>query len=311
MKYVFSVVIPLYNKENYILNTIQSVLNQDFEDFEIIVVNDGSNDDSLAKIKPLKDSRLKIISKKNEGVSIARNTGIEQAEGKYIALLDADDYWYPHHLNSIKILIEKFPQAGIFCDAYEIIMQNKTIRKADFSTGLAEQPQIIEDYFQSSLVNPIIWTSAAAFEKTKFHKIGAFDPKLRTAQDLDFFIRAALKFPVAFHPKVGMRYFKDSENNLAKSKYNVDRLYFISKFKKEELANSSLKKYLDINRFALVVRCKIAGDDLWKKIVHDIDENNLTLKQKFLLNLKPRTLRFSKKIHSLLIQNNIYLTAFK
>ncbi|WP_127844780.1 glycosyltransferase family 2 protein [Psychroflexus aestuariivivens] len=311
MKYFFSVIIPLYNKENYIMNTVQSVINQDFENFEIIVVNDGSTDGSLAKLDALKDSRLKIISQNNQGVSVARNTGIENSNGKYIALLDADDYWYAHHLSSLKILIEKFPQAGIYCDAYEIIMQNKTIRKADFSTSLAEQPQIIDDYFESSLVNPIIWTSTSAFEKKKFHEIGPFDPKLRTAQDLDFFVRAALKFRVAFHPKVGMRYFKDSENNLAKSKFNEDRLYFISKFKEEEQKNPSLKKYLDINRFALVIRCKMAGDELWRKVIHEINLKNLTTKQKFLLNLKPKTLKFSKRIHSILIQNNIYLTAFK
>ncbi|MFN2261830.1 MAG: glycosyltransferase, partial [Psychroflexus sp.] len=305
------VVIPLFNKENYILNTVKSVLNQDYENFEIIIVNDGSTDGSLNKLKTLEDSRLKIISQKNQGVSVARNNGIENAKGQYIALLDADDFWYPHHLSTIKLLIEKFPKAGIFCDAYEIIMQNKTIRKADFNVDLAEEPQIINDYFKSSLVNPIIWTSAAAFEKTKFYEIGVFDPKLRTAQDLDFFVRAALKFSVAFHPKVGMRYFKDSENNLAKSKFNEDRLYFISKFKEEEQKNPSLKKYLDVNRFALVIRCKMAEDNLWQKIIDDIDLENLTIKQKFLLNLKPKTLKFSKRIHSILIQNNIYFTAFK
>jgi glycosyltransferase involved in cell wall biosynthesis len=311
MSHFFSVIIPLFNKENYILKTLDSVLEQEYNDFEIIVVNDGSSDSSLEKVKSVKDSRLKVISQKNQGVSVARNKGIFEAKGQYIALLDADDYWYPHHLKSLKQLIELFPNAGIYCDAYEIIMQNKTTRKADFNINLREGPKIIDNYFEASLVNPIIWTSSAAFSKDKFQEIGPFDVRLRTAQDLDFFARAALKFSVAFQPKVGMRYYKDSENNLAKSKYNEDRFYFISKFEDQEKDNLSLKKYLDVFRYALVVRCKMDGSELWKTVVNDINRINLTRKQKFLMKLSPNVLRFFKKIQLLLIKKNIYLTAFR
>lgn len=311
MSHFFSVVIPLFNKENYILKTLDSVLKQQYNDFEIIVVNDGSSDNSLERVKSVKDPRLKVISQENQGVSVARNKGVFEAKGQFIALLDADDYWYPHHLNSLKQLIELFPNAGIYCDAYEIMMQNKTIRKANFNIDLGNKPQLIGDYFESSLINPIIWTSSAAFSKDKFQEIGPFDIKLRTAQDLDFFARAALKYSIAFHPKVGMRYYKDSENNLAKSKYNEDRLYFISKFKDQEKDNLSLKKYLDVFRYALVVRCKMDGSKLWKVVVNDIDRTNLTQKQVFLMKLSPNVLRFFKKIQLLLIKKNIYLTAFR
>lgn len=311
MNYFFSIVIPLFNKENYILKTLDSVLKQEYKNFEVIVINDGSTDHSLEKVNTIKDSRIRVISQKNQGVSAARNNGITKAKGQYIALLDADDYWYPHHLSSLKQLIELFPNAGVYCDAYEIIMQNKTTRKADFNINLRESPQIIDNYFEASLVNPIIWTSSAAFSKDKFQEIGPFDVRLRTAQDLDFFARAALKFSVAFQPKVGMRYYKDSENNLAKSKYNEDRFYFISKFEDQEKDNLSLKKYLDVFRYALVVRCKMDGSELWKTVVNDINRINLTRKQKFLMKLSPNVLRFFKKIQLLLIKKNIYLTAFR
>jgi glycosyltransferase involved in cell wall biosynthesis len=311
MSIFFSVVIPLFNKENYILKTLDSVLKQDYIDFEIIVINDGSSDNSLEKVKSVKDPRLKVISQKNQGVSQARNKGISEAKGDYIALLDADDYWYPHHLSSLKQLIELYPEVGLYGDRYEIILQNKTTRLSHISNYIQNEPVLIKDYFTESVADPILWTSACAFRKDTFYEIGEFDPKLRTAEDLDFFVRGALKFPVAYHPKVGLRYFKDSENNLAKSKYNTDRLYFVSQFQKEEKENLSLKHYLDINRYALIIRCKINYDPMWKKIISEIDFNHLNSKQKILLKLPPFSLRIFKKTHDLLISKGIYLTAFR
>ncbi|MBZ9778354.1 glycosyltransferase [Psychroflexus sp. CAK8W] len=311
MSHFFSVVIPLFNKENYILKTLDSVLKQEYNDFEIIVINDGSSDSSLEKVKSVKDSRLKVISQKNQGVSVARNKGIFEAKGQYIALLDADDYWYPHHLNSLKQLIKLFPNAGFYGDRYEINSKDNATRLAVLPNYIENKPVIIRDYFKESLADPILCSCTCAFRKDVFFEIGKFDPKLRTAQDLDFFVRGALKFPVAFHPKVGLKYIKDSENNLAKSKFNSDRFYFVSKYKLEERQHPSLKNYLDVNRYALVIRCKLEGDILWKKVISEIDPQNLNNKQKFLLKLPPLLLRFLKTIQILLMRRGTYLTAFR
>src|SRR4051812_32162135 len=94
----FSVIIPLYNKANYIENTIKSVLNQTFTDFEIIVVNDESTDESETIVLGFNDKRIQLFNQKNQGVSVARNHGIEKAKGKLVAFLDADDYWFHNHL---------------------------------------------------------------------------------------------------------------------------------------------------------------------------------------------------------------------
>lgn len=311
MNYFFSVVIPLYNKVNFIQDCLDSVLQQTYENFEIIIVNDGSTDGSEEIVKRNKDSRIRFFSQENKGVSEARNKGIHEAKGEYIALLDADDYWFPHHLESLHELIILFPNAGLYGDRYEIKIQNKSIRLAQIPNYIKNKPVLINDYFAESLADPILWTSACAFKKSIFNNIGPFDKKLRTAQDLDFFVRGALKFSVAFYPKVGMRYIKDSENNLAKSKFNTDRVYFISKYKTEEKENSSLKNYLDINRFALVIRCKLDGDPLWKKVISDIDFNHLNFKQKILLKSPSPILRISKIIQVFLISKGIYLTAFR
>src|SRR5574344_1434815 len=98
---MISVVIPLYNKERYIERAIRSVLNQSFQDFEIIVVNDGSTDQSVTIVKDINDSRIRIINQKNGGVSSARNKGISEAKYAIVAFLDADDVWKENHLEVI------------------------------------------------------------------------------------------------------------------------------------------------------------------------------------------------------------------
>lgn len=94
----FSIIIPAYNLENYIAAALQSVLVQTFQDFEIIIVDDGSSDETVSIIQSFHDPRIRLVSQVNSGVSRARNAGMKKAVGAYIAFLDGDDYWYPEHL---------------------------------------------------------------------------------------------------------------------------------------------------------------------------------------------------------------------
>src|SRR5690554_857341 len=105
----FSVIIPLYNKEKDVLSTLQSLLAQSFSDFEALVINDGSTDRSWEVVSSLKDPRIRLFDKANEGVSLTRNYGVRHAGARYIAFLDADDYWYPNHLDNLNQLTRKFP----------------------------------------------------------------------------------------------------------------------------------------------------------------------------------------------------------
>jgi glycosyltransferase involved in cell wall biosynthesis len=112
---MFSVVIPLYNKAQTIRGTLNSLMQQEFSDFEIIVVNDGSTDNSLEVVREMHANReIRVVSQENRGVSAARNYGIALARFEYIALLDADDEWEPGFLLQIKTAIEKFPDAGFY-----------------------------------------------------------------------------------------------------------------------------------------------------------------------------------------------------
>lgn len=94
----FSVIVPAYNLEKYLATTIQSVLAQTFQDFEMIIIDDGSADRTVSVIQSFHDQRIRLISQRNGGVSRARNAGMKKAQGLYIAFLDGDDYWYPEHL---------------------------------------------------------------------------------------------------------------------------------------------------------------------------------------------------------------------
>src|SRR5690554_2358538 len=106
---MFSVVIPLYNKEKYISLTLKSVLNQSFKDFEILIVNDGSTDRSVEVVKKFDDSRIRLVDQPNAGVSAARNKGIKEAKFDWVAFLDADDRWDVEFLSEIANAIKKYP----------------------------------------------------------------------------------------------------------------------------------------------------------------------------------------------------------
>lgn len=126
---MISIIIPLYNKEHTIQKTLECVLNQTFQDFEIIIVDDGSTDKGVSLIKDkFNDSRIRIISQENQGVSVARNTGIKNANGEWISFLDADDLWNEKYLEHVKNAIAKFP------DSSYIIGGRKVLNVRDGST---------------------------------------------------------------------------------------------------------------------------------------------------------------------------------
>ena len=110
---LISVIIPVYNAEATIKETIDSVLNQTFTNLELIVINDGSKDSSLSIISNIKDSRLKLFSYDNAGVAISRNRGIKKASGKFIAFIDADDLWTSDKLEAQLKALQSNPQAAV------------------------------------------------------------------------------------------------------------------------------------------------------------------------------------------------------
>lgn len=195
---MFSVVIPLYNKEKYIRATVESVLAQDYKDFEIIIVNDGSTDASLNKIKDISDARVKIINQDNAGVGAARNNGMSHANFEWIAFLDGDDLWAPNHLSEIKKVISMCPTARMVATNYKSFYTDLVLSDTD---ELEAKISLI-DYF----LQPIVWTSATAINKKYvFETLGGFSD-YSNGEDLEYWVRIALDYPVAISNRVTAYY---------------------------------------------------------------------------------------------------------
>ena len=136
----FSIIIPLYNKAPYIEKALSSIVSQTFQDYELIVIDDGSKDDSASIAEKLihnqwgDGSKAKLIRQSNSGVSTARNNGVAASHGDYICFLDADDWWEPTFLEEMAKLIQDYPDAGIYGTGYTIINERNLIRTEVLST---------------------------------------------------------------------------------------------------------------------------------------------------------------------------------
>ena len=285
----FSIIIPVYNKEKFVAKTIESVLSQTFTDYEIIIVNDGSTDQSEAKISTFKDNRIQYYSKKNEGVALARNFGIEKATADYICFLDADDYWHPTFLETVQRYSSELPEQKVFAAAIEIETKNKTI-PAHYSILSTSDFEIV-NFFNASQNECVLWTSSVCIHKSVFEKVGDFDTKIKHGEDTELWIRIGLQFPIVFIRKILARYVYDDKSISRNTNYYFEQ-YTFEKYALEEKNNSALKSYMDLNRFSAVIKCKLHGD--WKtaqEIYSEIDLKNLSYKKRILLELPPIMLK--------------------
>lgn len=280
---VFSVIISLYNKEKFIENTLKSVLDQRFTDYEIIIVNDGSTDNSEEKVLKFKDPKIQYFYKENGGVSSARNFGIEIAKSNYITFIDADDYWYPNFLQEMFGYINKFPEQKVFSAAIEIETSKKTIpsRYSIVKTGEFE----IVTYFEASVKETVICTSCAVFHKSIFEKTNSFDINLKSGEDTDMWIRIGLNYPILFVWNILARYRFDPKS-LSKNYETSINSFDFTKYEILEKTNPSLKKFLDLNRFSLAIKSKLIGEqEIFLQLHKAIDLQNMSLKKRILLKL--------------------------
>lgn len=184
---MISVVIPLYNKEKYIERCIHSVLNQTFQNFEIVIVNDGSTDNSVFKVENIHDQRIQIIHQPNSGVSAARNEGIKNSRFDYIAFIDADDEWTNDHLEVISHLIETYPSCAVFGTSYLFKKENEEVRSPHITQKFPFKGDdgILSNYFEiASGTDFPIHMSSYAVKKSAIEKIGGFPKGIVTGEDI-------------------------------------------------------------------------------------------------------------------------------
>jgi glycosyltransferase involved in cell wall biosynthesis len=218
----FSVVIPLYNKAGFIKRAIDSVLMQTLDDYEIIVVDDGSTDKGPAIVNRYDDLRIRLVSQKNSGVSAARNSGIKAAAGKYISFLDADDLWKPCYLEIVSTMIEQFPDAGAYATAYEEVMPDGKVVFPRYRAIPSRHWQgLLPNYFKSALGPPPVFSSATTVPKKIFQRIGGFIPGVPIGEDLDMWGRIALTYPIAFSSIIGASYFREDDHHIKRAQYYI------------------------------------------------------------------------------------------
>lgn len=305
----FSVIIPVYNKAGFLEKTLTSVLNQRFNDFELLLINDGSTDDSLAIIQQFSDPRIRLINQSNQGVSSARNKGIEQAKADYLAFLDADDLWQPNHLETLHQYCVLLPHESLFNTAKTIDTGNQLI-PAHYAFAQTADYEVL-NFFEASRIEPVLWTSSVVIKKSALNAVGLFDPSIQSGQDLDLWIRLGMKFPVVFiwQRTACYTYAADSlskQAGLTPKKMNFDA------YANWEKTNPEVKRYLDWNRYSLGIKSKLRGDrNYYLEMKKGIAVENLSLKKRILFGSPAWLLRGFINLQPLLIALGLRRTLFK
>lgn len=198
-----TVVMPLYNKEQYVAHTVASVLGQSHQNFELIVINDGSTDGSADVVGQIQDSRIRLTTQTNQGVSKARNNGVLDARGNLIAFIDADDLWYRDHLKHLLLAYTKYKHAGLFCNRFVTnqLKENNAFR--DIGVEYTECPHYVRNVVGRG---PVVWTSAAMIRKDVFLSAGGFPEGISHGEDIALWIKASRCAPIVFSTYVGALY---------------------------------------------------------------------------------------------------------
>lgn len=263
-----SVIIPVFNREKKISRAINSVLDQTYKPLEIIVVDDGSID-KTANILRSYSGKIKVIHQKNSGVSAARNNGIKNSSGEWIALLDSDDEWLPNKLQLEVDYINKNPNIKILQTEEIWIRNGKQINPKKYHKKKAG------DIFKKSLELCLVSPSAVIFKRSLFDEIGDFDEELPVCEDYDYWLRTSLKYPVGLVNEFGIKKYGGHSDQLSQKYWGMDRFRIQSLEKlldnelldnaKKKLVLKTLLKKLDI----LMIGSKKRGkdvSDLTKKI---------------------------------------------
>ncbi|WP_009632478.1 glycosyltransferase family 2 protein [Synechocystis sp. PCC 7509] len=203
-----SVIIPAYNAMSYLPETVESVLQQTFTDFEVLIVNDGSSDNIVQWVDSLTDDRIQLISQSNQGVSTARNTAIGQAKGEYIAFLDADDLWQRQKLEKQVQFLDNHPTVGLVATWMMLTDEHNNLLsevKLNFNQGNIRK-EIIE-------ISLIPCGSIPLVRRICFDKVGLFDPTLRFGEDWEMWARIAKDYDFGLVKELLVYYRQHSKNS--------------------------------------------------------------------------------------------------
>ncbi|MEK6645251.1 MAG: glycosyltransferase family A protein [Candidatus Firestonebacteria bacterium] len=211
-----SVIIPTYNRLDYIHEAIDSVLAQTYKNYEIIVVNDGSSVDIRKALEPYKDKIVYLSHQENRGLSAARNTGIKNSNGKYLAFLDDDDLFENQKLEIQVPVLENNPAIGFVYSDYYIFNSKSTDMKLRLAAGRDDTQKFAQIFF----LNYNVAVPTILIRRTCFEDVGFFDEDLRQHEDGDMLLRVALQWRVGFseYPSARVRYH---DNQMSRNRIEI------------------------------------------------------------------------------------------
>ena len=206
---MLSVIIPLYNKAATVERAVRSVLNQTVQDFELIVVNNGSTDGGEDVVKQIHDERLRLVEQDNKGVSMARNRGVTESHYDYVAFLDADDEWKPTFLEAVLALKECYPNCSVYATAYQRCdckgniqdIKLNRLPQSRIKTTNGIPTLILDNYFEvAALSEPPFCSISVMVRKDSLEAIGGFPEGVHQGEDLLTWARLAAMGTIAYCP---------------------------------------------------------------------------------------------------------------
>jgi glycosyltransferase involved in cell wall biosynthesis len=231
-----SVVIPTYNYGHFVTGAVDSVLAQTYRDLEVIVVDDGSTDDTRERLKPYGD-RIRYIYQPNQGLPAARNTGIRAARGELIALLDSDDQWHPRKLEVQMMYLARRPETGLVAARMVTHLERSWPEIGD-PLQIVAHPVTAK----AEMIRCRIGPSGVLIRKQCLDAVGLFDTDLRSAEDRDMWIRIASKFPVV-RLEAPLFWYRLHGNNMSRAAVRMEE-YEMRVLKKAFASNASLRRDL-------------------------------------------------------------------
>lgn len=283
-----SVIIPLYNKASEIELTLRSVLMQSLQPREIIVVDDGSTDDSVEIVERLATPLVRLIRQENQGVSAARNRAMREAAGEWVALLDGDDVWCTDYLKSVAQMIERWPNCGAYGTGFFIDDGERRV-VARFC-----QREGVVDFFAESMRSYVLIPSATTLRRDLALQLGGFPEGMRMGEDQFLWTKIARVADVAFLPQPMIIYSRAATNRSAaiyrpeQTAFSFEQLY---EPEREDLSNEYIAR---VALSKALIDSSRGGTDVARRALEFFSYNTMShrIERKVrVLNALPRFMR--------------------
>jgi glycosyltransferase involved in cell wall biosynthesis len=218
-------VIPAFNEELYVARAIESVLSQTVKPKQILVVDDGSTDETASIVERYRKDGVEYKYQENGGLASARNTGIRMARGKYVGFLDSDDEWRSSLMEDMKVLFERHPNLAWACAPYERLFENGEIEFVRSVNDRLVSNGLIDNYFEAQRESDFSCSSCIVIRRDVFAEVGGFDTTISEyGEDLDMWFRIALNYPnIGYCSRIGAAYWRKAGSITGTSPRDVGR----------------------------------------------------------------------------------------